>query len=64
MEELNQVCVNHLPGGIFAVVVYVIAGVSALVNFVPAPDAISNPVGKAISRVLHFLAVDIVTAAK
>lgn len=63
MEEVHQICVNS-PEAWIGLVSMVVTGVSTIVNFVPAPDKIGNPVLKFLSRVLHFIAVDIVTAKK
>lgn len=59
---MDQICINS-PENIIALVSMVIAGVSTVVNFVPSPDEAKGPM-KVISRVLHFLALDVVTAKK
>lgn len=60
---LHQVCINtseHIVGIVGSVVLFV----SMFTNMVPAPDKITNPVLRFISRVLHFASADIVTAVK
>ena len=63
METLPQVCINT-PEYLMGLIGTVVIGASTLANFVPAPDKITNPVLKVFSRVLHFVAIDIITAAK
>lgn len=63
MEEVQQICINS-PAAVASLVAYGVVGASFLANLVPSPDEIKNPVAKFLSRVLHFVAVDIVTAAK
>lgn len=58
-----QICINS-PANIIGLVTSVIAGVSLINNLMPAPETISNPVLKVISKITHFIALDIVTAAK
>lgn len=60
---MDQVCLNNVEAvtGIIGAVVTV---ASMLSNFIPTPDKISNPVLKFLSQVVHFVAVDIVTAVK
>ena len=62
-ETLNQVCISANAQIVGAVGTFVML-MSGLVNIVPAPDKITNPVGRFISRLLHFAAVDITTAVK
>lgn len=58
---MDQVCISGsetlgaIAGG--AVVV-----ASTLANFVPEPDKIDNKLLRFFSRVIHFVALDIVTA--
>ena len=61
MESLNQVCVTA-GTQVTAIVGYAIY--LAGMNFVPSPDKVSNPVLKLISKIAHFLAVDVTTAVK
>ena len=63
MEPIQQVCVNA-PEYIAGIIGSIVVGASTLANFVPAPDKISNPAFKVLNRVLHFVSMDIVTAAK
>lgn len=58
-----QVCTN-LPEAIVGIVGMIVMGVSAIVNFIPAPDTITNGFFKAVSRFLHFIAFDITTAVR
>lgn len=60
---MDQICINN-AGNIAALVAMAITAASGVANFVPAPNEISNPVGKFLSKALHFLAVDVVTAVK
>ena len=63
MEEVTQLCINS-PESIIGIVSMVIAGASTLANFVPAPDKIKNKALKILSKLVHFAAFDITTAAK
>ena len=60
---MDQVCISGgetfaaLAGGVVVVA-------STIVNFVPEPDKISNPLLRFLSRAAHFIALDIVTANK
>lgn len=60
---MENICINT-PESIGAIVGGVVLVASTISNFIPAPDKIGNPVAKLISRVVHFVAVDIVTAKK
>lgn len=60
---MEQVCAA-LPSSIMTVIGSIIIGVGYLNNLIPAPDDISNPVFKFLSRVTHFIGTDIVTAVK
>ena len=62
-ETVNQVCISANAQIVGAVGTFVML-MSGLVNVVPSPADIKNPVGKFISRLLHFAAADIVTAMK
>ena len=61
MEE--QIC---FKGGetLGAIAGGIVVTASAIVNFVPDPDKISNPILRFLSRAVHFIALDIVTANK
>lgn len=59
----DSVCLNNIEA-ISGIVASVVTVASMLSNIVPAPDQISNPVLKILSQILHFVAVDIVTAVK
>lgn len=61
--EPVQICLNS-PESIAAIVGMVVTGTSAVANFIPAPDKLNNKVMRAISRIVHFVAADVVTAAK
>lgn len=60
---MDQICL-HTTGGIVGIVTSVIAGVAFLNNMMPAPETITNPVLKVLSKITHFIALDITTAAK
>lgn len=60
---MDQVCINS-PETITAVVTTVIAAAAGFANFIPAPDSINNTVLRGLSRIVHFIAFDIVTAAQ
>lgn len=60
---MDQVCINNVEW-LTSIVGFVVMGASALANAVPAPDKISNPFLRFLSRALHFVAIDIVTAKK
>ncbi len=60
---MESICFTSTES-IAAVVGMVVTGASALANFIPAPDKISNKALRVVSRVVHFVAVDITTAAK
>ena len=62
-ETLNQVCINASEQ-IVSIVATTIVIISGIVNAVPSPDKIKNPALRFFSRVLHFAAVDVVTAVK
>lgn len=60
---MDQLCFNTSA----QVMAYISMGITilnAVLNVVPDPDKIANPYGKLLSRLLHFLAIDIVTAKK
>lgn len=59
---MDQVCFNNI-GSIAAYVGMVVTAASTVVNFVPEPDKLKGAM-KLFSRVLHFVAVDVVTAKK
>ena len=61
--ELTQVCINTSES-IVGLVAMVVAGATAVTNFVKSPDQYTNPVMKVISRIFHFVSGDIVTAVK
>lgn len=60
---MEQVCFSTTES-IAGIVGVAITIASTVVNFVPAPDKISNPGMKLLSRFLHFVALDLVTAKK
>ena len=60
---MDQICINS-PENIAGAVASAVAVFNVIVNFVPDPDKLTNPVAKMASRILHFLAIDIVTAKK
>ncbi len=60
---MEQICLNS-PESIISLVGMAVMAASTLANFVPAPAKIENPVMRFFSRALHFVAADIVTAAK
>ena len=60
---MEQVCIS-IGAQYMGIVGAVVVGTSAIANFLPAPDATSNKVIKLISRIIHFVAVDITTAVK
>lgn len=60
---MDSFCINS-PETVISVITYVIAGASAVANFIPAPDKTDNKTLKIISRIVHFIAVDIVTSKK
>jgi len=59
----QQVCFTA-PVALASAVGGVIVGASTLANFLKSPDEYTNPVMKWISRIVHFVAFDIVTAVK
>ena len=61
METIQQVCVNT-PDYIIGVVSAIVFAASGLSNYVPAPDKIDNKMLRGLSRLLHFVSADIVTA--
>lgn len=63
METANQICIT-LPSSVMTIIASVIIGVGYINNLIPAPDTITNPVLKFISRITHFIGTDIVTAVK
>lgn len=58
---MYEFCINTTEN-VVATVGSIVAGAATLANFVPAPDKITNPTLRAFSRLLHFVAVDVVTA--
>lgn len=58
-----DICITS-PESIVAIVSTVVAGASAFANLIPAPENITNPTLRFLSRVVHFVAFDIVTAAQ
>lgn len=59
---MDQVCFNNI-GSIAAYIGMAVTAASTVANFVPAPDKLSG-FAKLFSRILHFVAVDVVTAKK
>lgn len=59
----HQVCLNGVEwlGGVATGYVTV---ASLLANFIPEPDKIQNKVLRALSRFVHWSAVDVVTATQ
>lgn len=60
---MDTVCITS-PEYISGIVGSVVVGASTIANFIPAPDQITNPIFRSISRVIHFIALDIVTSKK
>lgn len=60
---MEQICINS-PENIIGLVGMIVMGASTVANFIPAPDKATNPVMKFISRIVHFIAVDVVTSMK
>jgi hypothetical protein len=60
---MDSFCVNS-PASVISVIGLIVTGASSIANFIPAPDKIDNKALKLISKIIHFLAVDIVTAKK
>lgn len=60
---MDSVCLNSIEGytGIATVIVTV---ASFAANFIPTPDKIDNKLLRALSRLVHWAAVDVVTATK
>lgn len=59
----DSVCLNNIEA-ISGIVASVVTVASMISNFIPAPENISNPFLKMLSQIVHFVAVDIVTAVK
>lgn len=58
---MDQVCINNSE--LLATVASgAVVLASSIANFVPEPDKIDNKFLRFLSRVLHFVALDIVTA--
>lgn len=60
---MDQVCINNSTE-IAGIAASVVAVVSAIANFVPEPEKIDNKFFRFLSRVIHFIALDVVTAKK
>lgn len=60
---MEQICINA-NDHIIMLAGLVITITSGVVNIIPAPDEIDNAILRFLSRVVHFVAVDIVTAVK
>lgn len=60
---MEQICINS-PENIVGLIGMIVMGASTLANIIPAPDKATTPVMKMVSRVVHFIAVDIVTSIK
>lgn len=60
---MDQVCIAGVTeyAGIIGAIV---TGASMLSNIVPSPDKAETSLGKIFSKIVHFIAVDIVTAVK
>lgn len=58
---MENICINS-PEYITGIVGTIVIGASTIANFVPEPDKINNSFLRFLSRVIHFVAVDIVTA--
>lgn len=58
---MDQTCINGSET-LAAIASGAVVLASTVANFVPEPDKIDNGVLRFLSRVLHFVALDIVTA--
>ncbi len=63
MEPIQEICINS-PEYIAGIIGSIVVGASTLANFVPAPTKIEHPVLRVLSRILHFVAIDVTTAVK
>lgn len=60
---MNNLCFSATED-ITAYASMAITAVNVIINVVPDPDKIQNPFWRMCSRILHFIAIDIVTAKK
>lgn len=59
----QQICFTA-PQAVIGIIGSVVVGASTLANFIKSPDEYTSPVMQWISRLIHFVAFDIVTAVK
>lgn len=60
---MDQLCFNA-GESVIAIVTAVVSGASIVANFFPAPDKIENKTLKALSKIVHYVALDVVTGKR
>ena len=60
---MDQLCFNA-GESVIAIVTAVVSGASLIANWVPAPDKLEGKFAKAISKIVHYVALDVVTGKK
>ena len=60
---MDQVCIT-IGEQWLGIVSSIVMGASVLANIVPSPDKAETGIGRVFSKIVHFIAFDIVTAKK